>query len=55
MLMVRPVIRLINVNVSRSHLLGYPWREFQRKSLFDQLRAMRRDSVVFEGEVHEHL
>ena len=55
MLMVRPVIRSINVIVNRSHSLGYQWREFERKSLFDQLRAMRRDSVVFEGEVHEHL
>ena len=55
MLMVRPVKRLINVDVSRSHLLGYPWRAFQRKSSFDQHRTMRRDSVVFEGEVHEHL
>ena len=55
MLIVRPAKRLINVNVSRSHLLGYPWRAFQRKSLFDQHRAMPRDSVVFEGEVHEHL
>ena len=41
MLMVRPVISLINVNVSRSHSLGYPWRAFQRKSLFDQHRAMQ--------------
>ena len=55
MLLVRPVIGLINVNVSRSHSLGYPWRAFQRKSSFDQHRAMRRDSVVFEGEVDEHL
>ena len=55
MLIVRPAKRLINVNMSRSHSLGYPWRAFQRKSLFDQLRAMRRDSIVFEGEVREHL
>ena len=48
MLMVRPVKRLINVNVNRSHLLDYPWRAFQRKSSFDQHPAMRRDSVVFE-------
>ena len=53
--MVRSVMRLIKVNVSRNYSLGYPWRAFQRKSLFDQLRATRRDSVVFEGEVHEHL
>ena len=55
MLMVRSVMRLIKVNVSRNYSLGYPWRAFQRKSLFDQLRAMRRDSIVFEGEVREHL
>ena len=48
MFMMRPVIRLIHVNVGRSHSPGYPWRSFQRKSLFDQLQAMRRDSVVFE-------
>ena len=48
MIMMRPVTRLINVNVSRSYSLSYPWRAFQRESLFDQLRAMRRDSVVFE-------
>ena len=53
--MMRPVIRLINVNVSRSYSLSYPCRAFQRESLFEQLRAMRRDSVVFEGGVHEHL
>ena len=53
--MMRPVIRLIKMNVSRSHSLGYPWRAFQREGLFDQLLAMRRDSVVFEAEVHEHL
>ena len=53
--MMRPVIRLINVNVNRSHSLGYPRRAFQWESLFDQLRAMWRDSVVFEWEVHEHL
>ena len=51
MLMVRPVISLSNVNVSRSYSLDYPRRAFQRESLFDQLRAMQRDSVVFEGEV----
>ena len=55
MFMMKPVIRLINVNVGRSHSLGYLWRAFQPESLFDQLRAMRRDSVVFEWEVHEHL
>ena len=55
MLMVRPVMRLINVNVSRSYSLGYRRRAFQRKSLIDQLRAMRRDSIVFEEEVREHL
>ena len=27
--MMRPVIRLINVNVNRSHSLGYPRRAFQ--------------------------
>ena len=48
MLMVRPVISLSNMNVSRRHLQGYPWRAFQRKSSFDQHRAMRQDSVVFE-------
>ena len=55
MLMVRPVISLSNVNVSRSYSLDYPRRAFQRESLFDQLRAMQRDSDVFEGEVDEHL
>ena len=53
--MMRPVIRLIKVNVSRSNSLGYTWRAFQREGLFDQLLAMQRDSVVFEAEVHEHL
>ena len=48
MFMMKPVIRLINVNVGRSHSLGYLWRAFQPESLFDQLRAMQRDSVVFE-------
>ena len=55
MFMMRPVNRLIIGNVNRTHSLGYPWRAFQRESLFDQLRAMRRDSVVYEREVHEHL
>ena len=55
MFMMRLVIRLIIGNVNRSHSLGYPRRAFQRESLFDQLRAMRRDSVVYEREVHEHL
>ena len=55
MLMVRLVINLINVNVRRRYSLDYPRRAFQRESLFDQLRAMQRDSVVFEGEVDEHL
>ena len=46
--MTRSVIRLFNVNVCKSYSLGYPWHAFQRESLFDQHRAMRRDSVVFE-------
>ena len=49
------MMRLIIMNVSRNYSLGYPRRAFQRESLFDQLRAMRRDSVVYEREVHEHL
>ena len=49
------MMRLIIMNVSRNYSLGYPRRAFQRESLFDQLRLMPRDSVVFEGEVHEHL
>ena len=43
--------RLIIVNVSRNYSLGYPRRAFQRESLFDQLRLMRRDSVVFKKNI----